>query len=623
MLNEAKKILQKYWGYSDFRPDQTTVIQSVLSKTDTLAILPTGGGKSICYQVPGLLFDGMVIVISPLIALMNDQVEGLKKVGVSAIAITSNMNYREVDIALENCVYNKYKFLYVSPERVNSDLFQQRFREMNISFIAIDEAHCISQWGFDFRPSYLKLNLLRELQPNTPILALTASAPEIVTKDIIKYLELKNHTLFQGNFSRPNLSYYFIKSEDKSNKIKQIFNKVKGSGIIYTYTRKQAREFSKWLNAQGLKSNFYHGGLSYEEREKSRLAWMNNTDPIMCATNAFGMGIDKPDVKIVAHSNLPLSVEAYYQEAGRAGRNGEKAWAILLYNDSDLIDLKARLSLSFPELKVIKQVYKMLSNYYFLPPGTGGGKSFLFEITEFCNRYNTKPVAVYNAIKFLEKEGYIMLSAASRSPSRVYINSSQKALYSYSLTDKVMGKTIDVLLRSYTGLFDDFQTINETLVAQRIQVDRKQIVKHLRQLNKLELITYREQSESPWLTFTEDVASEQNLRISPENYHNLKVRAFDRLEKFTQIITSTSQCRNVSILSYFGIQENDDCGICDICLSKTKRYLTDDKYKLVSNKIIQLSEKGHDNSAIIESFPSDQQKVAKHILRFLLDEEIL
>jgi ATP-dependent DNA helicase RecQ len=460
MIKKATLLLQKFWNYPDFRPDQKRVVESILQNKDTVALLPTGGGKSICYQVPGLVFEGTVVVISPLIALMNDQVAGLKKRNISAIAITSSMGYREVDIALENAVYDKYKFLYVSPERVKSDLFQQRLRDMNVSFFAIDEAHCISQWGFDFRPSYLQLKELRAIKPGVPVLALTASAPERVVKDIEENLELKNTNFITGQFLRPNLSYYFINTDNKSNQILKILKRQIGSGIVYTYTRKDAREFSKWLNSEGVKSDFYHGGMSYDNREKSRLAWMDNTNPIMCATNAFGMGIDKPDVKVVVHHGLPLSIDAYYQEAGRAGRNGEKAWAILLHNESDIIDLKLRLELSFPELAAIKHVYKVLTNFFLLPPGTGAGKSYPFHIAEICKRYKLKPITVYSSLKFLEKEGYLALSDSARTPSRLFITASQKHLYSYSLKDKQVGGSIEVLLRSYTGLFDDYQTIN-------------------------------------------------------------------------------------------------------------------------------------------------------------------
>ncbi|MGB0806320.1 MAG: RecQ family ATP-dependent DNA helicase [Salibacteraceae bacterium] len=623
MIQKAQEILQKYWNYPDFRPDQKRVVESILEGKDTLALLPTGGGKSICYQAPGLVMEGLVVVISPLIALMNDQVSGLKDRNIDAISISSSMNFKEVQIALDNAVYGKYKFLYVSPERVNSDLFQQKLKDMNVAFFAIDEAHCISQWGFDFRPSYLKLSVLRELKPECPILALTASAPERVVNDIKNHLNLNKENFISGNFLRPNLSYYFINTDNKNERILKILKKQIGSGIVYTYTRKDAREFAQWIKSEGIKADYYHGGMSYQDREKARLNWMNNKNPIMCATNAFGMGIDKPDVKLVLHQGLPLSIEAYYQEAGRAGRNGEKAWAILLYNDSDLMDLQTRLSMSFPELDFIKHIYKVLVNYYLVSPGTGAGKAYPFKIGEICKRYNLKPFEVFSSIKFLEKEGYLSLSDSARTPSRLFITTSQKALYNYSIKDKKIGNSIEVLLRSYTGLFDDFQTINESLLAQRIQVERKEIVKHFKQLHKMEMIVYREQTETPWITFIEDVVLPNNLRISPENYHHLKVIAKKRLRSFTQLIASKNQCRNTGILSYFGVQVSENCGICDICLLQRKSMFKDAKFLKFQKQIMDLKKQNVTEKLIINSFPETEREEVIQLIRFLKDEDLM
>ncbi|MFT6800982.1 MAG: ATP-dependent DNA helicase RecQ [Salibacteraceae bacterium] len=623
MINKARQVLQKYWNYPDFRPDQKRVVESILGNTDTLALLPTGGGKSICYQAPGLVMDGTVLVISPLIALMNDQVENLKSRNISAIAITSSMNYKEVQIALDNAVYGKYKFLYVSPERISGELFQQKLRDMTISLFAIDEAHCISQWGFDFRPSYLKLSVLREIKPDVPILALTASAPEKVIEDIRLNLCLKNESFITGNFIRPNLSYFFINTDNKANHILKILKKKMGSGIIYTYTRKDAREFAQWLKTEGIGADYYHGGMTYKDREKARLNWMSNQNPIMCATNAFGMGIDKPDVKLVVHQGLPLSIEAYYQEAGRAGRNGEKAWAILLYSTSDLDDLRSRLELSFPELDFIKHIYKVLINFYLVSPGTGAGKSFPFQISEICKRYKLKPIQVYSSMKFLEKEGYISLSDSARTPSRVFITTSQKALYNYGIKDKKIGKSIEVLLRSYTGLFDDFQTINESLLAQRIQIERKTLVYHFHQLHKMELIVYREQTETPWVTFTEDVALPQNLHISPKNYHNLKVISNQRLDAFIHLVESKNQCRNTIILDYLKVEPHKDCGICDVCISKRKVEFNQDKFVAMRSKIIKMHSQSIAYDKIIDSFSSTVKEDAIHLISYLKDEGIL
>lgn len=620
MISNATAILQKYWGYPDFRPDQKKVVASILSQKDTLALLPTGGGKSICYQVPGLVLEGMVVVISPLIALMNDQVQGLKDRNIPAIAITSSMNYKEVEIALDNAVYDKYKFLYVSPERVNGELFQQKLHDMKVSFFAIDEAHCISQWGFDFRPSYLKLSSLREIKPNCPLMAVTASAPPRVVDDIKKHLALKDENFITGNFIRPNLSYYFMETDNKAPQILSILKRQNDSGIVYTYTRKDAREFSNWLQFEGISTHFYHGGMTYTDREKSRIEWMQNKRKVMCATNAFGMGIDKPDVRLVIHHGLPLSIEAYYQEAGRAGRDGNKAWAILLHSASDIPDLHKRLDLSFPELDFIKHIYKVLVNFFLVSPGTGAGKSFPFRIEEICKRYNLKPFQVFSSIKFLEKEGYISLSDAARTPSRIFINVSQRALYSYGIKNKIIGNSIEVLLRSYTGLFDDFQTINETKLAQRIQLNRQTLVGHFRQLDKMEMLTYIEQTETPWITFTEDVVYQQNLRISPENYHHLKVLSKERLAAFIQLIELKNHCRNTFLLGYFGVAVEEDCGICDICIKKKKQKYAEANYTALISEIQSLAHSGLSHASILEKYPTNKQKMVTDLISFLIDE---
>lgn len=623
MIEKATSVLQKHWGYPDFRPDQKRVVESILLGSDTLALLPTGGGKSICYQAPGMVLEGTVVVISPLIALMNDQVSGLKDRNISAIAITSSMNFKEVQIALDNAVYGKYKFLYVSPERVNSDLFQQKLIDLKVSFFAIDEAHCISQWGFDFRPSYLKLSILRDLKPKAPILALTASAPERVVSDIRTFLCLKSESFITGNFLRPNLSYFFIKTDNKNQRILKILQKKLGSGIVYTFTRKDAREFAQWVSSEGVGADFYHGGMTYADREKARLNWMNNSNPIMCATNAFGMGIDKPDVKLVVHQGLPLSIEAYYQEAGRAGRNGDKAWAILLYNDSDLLDLQARLEMSFPALDFIKHMYKVLVNFFLVSPGTGAGKAYPFKIGDICKRYNLKPFEVFSSIKFLEKEGYVSLSDAARTPSRMFITTSQKNLYNYSIRDKNVGDSIEVLLRSYTGLFDDFQTINESLLAQRIQIDRKSIVHHFRQLHKMDMLIYREQTETPWITFTEDVVLPQNLRISPENYHQLKVISQERLNAFIGLIEVKNQCRNQVILNYFGVKAEEECGICDICISKRKAQFKEERFVTMQKQILEMHANSKPYEQIINTFKTDVREDAIQLFNFLKDEGLV
>lgn len=622
MIEQAEKHLQKHWGYPSFRPDQKRVIESVLAKKDTLALLPTGGGKSICYQASGLCFNGVIVVISPLIALMNDQVETLKSKGISAVAIHSGMRYKELDHTLESAVHNAYKFVYVSPERAQTQIFIERFKAMNVDLLAIDESHCISQWGFDFRPSYLKLLELRKYHPEVPILALTASATQKVKNDIVSYLDLKNHNEIVGNFERPNLSYYFIESDNKANKIAQILQKVNASGIVYTYTRKDAKEFSNWLNAQGISAGTYHGGMTNEQREKARLSWMQNTPLIMCATNAFGMGIDKPDVRTVVHHSLPLTIEAYYQEAGRAGRDGSKAYAIVVYNKSELTDLKFRLQADYPEIDVIKRVYLGLANFYQLPIGGGIDTAHPFNITDFCKRFNMKPITVFSAIKFLEKEGYVSLSEAARTPSRMHVTATQQELYNIQLGNKTLGKTIEVLLRSYSGLFDDFGTINEMAIAQRLQVPRQTVVGHFKQLHEMEAIEYREQSETPWITFTEEIIAQNNLRISPEVYHHQKELAFYRLKALTQLVLDKNTCRNTLILRYFDVATEKDCGICDVCMRK-KAVTTTSDFETKSTQIKALLLNGKSITEVLKSFPENQQKHTMEVYNYLIDFNLI
>lgn len=412
-------ILAKYWGYHSFRPLQEEIITSVLQGNDTLALLPTGGGKSVCFQVPALVQEGVCIVISPLIALMKDQVDNLQKKGISAIAITSAMHKREIDIAFDNCVYGNIKFLYLSPERLITPIAQARIQKMKVSLIAVDEAHCISQWGYDFRPSYLEIAKLRELQPKVPVLALTATATPEVVKDIQEKLRFKKANVLQKSFERKNLAYVVIGEEDKLSRLLKVVNNVGGTGVVYVRNRKKTQEVAAFLQKNKIPADFYHAGLTPGERSQKQDSWIKNKTRVIVATNAFGMGIDKPDVRFVVHLDLPDSLEAYFQEAGRAGRDEGKAYAVMLYNEADINDLKSNVEMSFPSVEEIRQTYQALANYYQLAVGSGEGAAFDFDISELCRNYKLEPVTVFNSIRFLEKEGYISATEAVYQPSRI------------------------------------------------------------------------------------------------------------------------------------------------------------------------------------------------------------
>ena len=483
-------ILSKYWGFSKFRALQEDIIQSVLDGKDTLALMPTGGGKSLCFQVPALLKPGICIVVSPLIALMKDQVENLKEKGIKAIAVISGMGKREVDIALDNCIYGDIKFLYLSPERLLSELVRVRLRHMQVNLIAIDEAHCISQWGYDFRPSYLHLAELREIHPNVPILALTATATERVAADIQLKLNFKQAQIFRKSFERKNLSYLVYNEENKLRKLFSIAKNVKGTGIVYVRNRRETQEVARQLTMQGISADFYHAGLDTPLRMKKQTAWKNSEVKVIVATNAFGMGIDKSDVRFVVHLDLPESLEAYYQEAGRGGRDEKKAYAVLLYNNSDVFQLKNRFEQQYPSIEEIKQIYHHLGNYYQLAFGAGEGLSLEFDLADFCNRFKLDPFRTLHALKFLEHDEYIALTETVFLASRVQVLSGSADLYRFQVEQPAYDQFIKVLLRSYGGIFDQLSAVKESDLGKRLGINKNEVVKILQKLQTLQIINY-------------------------------------------------------------------------------------------------------------------------------------
>lgn len=582
------EILEQHWGYRSFRPMQEEIINSVLKGNDTLALLPTGGGKSICFQVPALAKEGICVVVSPLIALMKDQVENLQKKNISAVAITSAMHKREIDIALDNCVYGKVKFLYLSPERLETEIVKVRLQKMKVNLIAIDESHCISQWGYDFRPSYLKIATLRELLPGIPVLALTATATPEVVKDIQEKLGFKKENVLQKSFERKNLAYIVQHEEDKLARLVKIANGVKGTGVVYVRNRKKTQEIASYLKSNNISADFYHAGLDNKQRDLKQQNWIENRTRVIVCTNAFGMGIDKPDVRFVVHIDLPDSLEAYFQEAGRAGRDEQKAFAVLLYNPGDKLELERNTENQFPPIEEIKSTYQALANYYQLATGSGMGVTFNFDIAQFCDTYNLQAITAHNCLKFIEKEGYIYLSDAVYKPSRIKFEVGREDLYKFQITHPTFDVFIKLLLRYYSGVFDDFAKINEYDLGKKLNVAQQDIVKRLNYLQQLNIITYIAQTELPQLTFTQPRVDARELSISKENYALLKKRATERMEAVLHYAESNHKCRSQLLLSYFGETDTYRCNQCDVCLEENKRILSNDEFDAIATQIKQL-----------------------------------
>lgn len=569
------QVLSKYWGYSTFRPVQEDIIRSVLAGHDTLALLPTGGGKSVCFQVPGMMLDGLTLVITPLIALMKDQVENLRKRGIPCEALYSGMSPREIDLALNHVMHGSSKFLYLSPERLLSLRFLELLPSMHIGLIAVDESHCISQWGYDFRPPYLRIAEIRQYLPGVPVLALTATATRTVVSDIQSKLGFRRVNVFEKSFERRNLAYMVIKEEDKLNRLLRVVSHVQGSAIIYVRNRRKTLEIAEFLRKNGVSADYYHAGLTSTEREKKQDAWKSGRKRIIVSTNAFGMGIDKADVRLVVHLDLPDSIEAYFQEAGRAGRDELEAYAVLLYEEADILDARHNLELSYPHPDLIRQVYQALGNYFQLAPGTGRDMAFDFEITEFSNQYSLKPVTVFNALKFIEREGYIVMSEAVDSPSRILINVRKDDLYRFQVENARFDPIIKTILRSYGGVFTEPVAFSEAELARRLSTSQEEIVKALRYLAEREILTYLPRKNKPQLTFSSEMIRAADLKISPENYAERKKDAFRRLEAMIEYASSIRNCRSRMLVGYFGQTDSRRCGMCDVCLKRNRAGLSE------------------------------------------------
>jgi len=580
-MSTIHQILTKHWGYSSFRPLQEEIILSVLDGSDTLALLPTGGGKSLCFQVPALAKDGVCLVVSPLIALMKDQVDNLKKRGISAAAIYSGMHPMEIRITLDNCRFGDIKLLYLSPERLATEAMREIIRVMKVSLLAVDEAHCISQWGYDFRPPYLDIAEVRSLLPGVPVLALTATATPKVVRDIQQRLGFKKENVFVKSFERKNLTYLVLKEENKMKRLVGILSKVKGPGIVYVRNRRHTKEISDFLRKNGISADFYHAGLAPAIRERRQSAWIKEESRIIVSTNAFGMGIDKPNVRIVVHLDLPDSVEAYFQEAGRGGRDEKKAFAVLLYENADIIDARHNLTLSYPELKTIRAVYQALGNYFQLPAGMGRDARFDFDLAAFAEQYNFQPVVVFNCLKFLEKEGYVMMTEGIRQPSRVHIKAAREELYRFQVEHERYDHLIKTMLRSYGGILSGFITFSEAELARRSGLDADETVKNLKHIARLGILDYIPATDKPQVIYLQERLDSRDLVISPENYRDRQRDASSRMEKMIAYAQSTSKCRSQALLSYFGECASKRCGQCDVCIERNKLDLNEMEFNTI------------------------------------------
>lgn len=567
-MNEIE-VLKQYWGHHSFRPLQEEIIRAVLDNRDTLALLPTGGGKSLCFQIPALMKEGICIVVSPLIALMKDQVENLKGKGINAVAIYAGMGKREIDILLDNCIYGKIKFLYLSPERLLSPIVRERIAYMNVNLIAIDEAHCISQWGYDFRPPYLQIVSLRDIHPQVPVIALTATATEFVRKDIVEKLALKDAAIFVQSFARKNLSYVVFDLDDKYKKLIDIITNVGGSGLVYVRNRRETADVALFLQRNHIAADFYHAGVEKDERFKKQEDWKRNKIKVMVATNAFGMGIDKPDVRFVVHLDLPESLEAYYQEAGRAGRDEQRAFAVLLANRSDQIALKTKYTDSFPSVEEIKKIYHYLGSYFQLAYGAGEGLTVSFDLADFCKRYQLGVIKTMSALKFLEHDGYITLSENIFLPSRVLFTAGNEDVYRFQIENAAYDPLIKTILRSYGGMFDHYANISESDIAKRLGISFNDVVRMLNNLQELGLLSYLQQTDQPQLQF---VRARVDLLHLDTDVKYIELRKKIQLEQINAVLaySSTFTCRTVQLLAYFDEPDAAKCGTCDVCLSEKR-----------------------------------------------------
>ena len=618
--HEPLQILQKYWGHAAFRPLQEDIIWSVLAGRDTLALLPTGGGKSVCYQIPALCKEGICIVISPLIALMKDQVHNLQRRGIPSAAIFSGMSRREIDLIFENACNGAYKLLYVSPERLRTELAQARIQRMNVNLLAVDEAHCVSQWGYDFRPPYLQIADLRPLVPDVPILALTATATSEVLEDIQEKLVFREKNVFRQSFVRSNLSYSVLYEANKREKLLDILRNVPGTGIVYVRSRGETKEIAKLLTDNRVSAGFYHAGLTPEERNTRQEAWMAGKIRIIVCTNAFGMGIDKPDVRVVVHLNLPDSLEAYFQEAGRGGRDGNKSYATLLYAPADADGLRFHLQATFPPIEQVRKVYQALGSYTQLAIGAGAGESFDFDLQHFCSTFKLEHAATHTALRLLEQEGWIALSDATGTAARAYITASREALYDYQIRNKQADTVLKVLLRAYPGINAHFADISETYMSQYAKLPPETIRQVLDAAQRENILIYEPRKDKPQLIFTRERVAAENMVIDQVRFNFRKQRAEERVEQAIRY-AETRHCRSRQLLAYFGEPESPPCGICDVCTGRHKTDLSTNNFETYERKIRQvLALEPLTFEEILKAFALKRHETVAQVVGYLLEE---
>ena len=620
-MNKYQEILKQYWGYDSFRDLQEEIITSIGEGKDTLGLMPTGGGKSITFQVPALAQEGICIVITPLIALMKDQVQNLRKRDIKALAIYSGMTRQEILTALENCIFGNYKFLYISPERLDTEIFRTKLRSMKVSMITVDESHCISQWGYDFRPAYLKIAEIRELLPEVPVLALTATAtPEVVT-DIQARLKFREGNVFRMSFERKNLAYIVRKTDNKTKELLYILQRISGSAIIYVRNRRRTKEITELLMNEGITADFYHAGLDNAVKDLRQKRWQSGEVRVMVATNAFGMGIDKPDVRIVLHLDLPDSPEAYFQEAGRAGRDGEKAYAVILYSKSDKTTLHKRMVDTFPDKEYILNVYEHLQYYYQMAMGDGFQCIREFNLEEFCRKFKYFPVPVDSALKILTQAGYLEYTDEQDNSSRILFTIRRDELYKLREMGKEAEALIQSILRSYTGVFTDYAYISEESLAIRTGLTRQQIYNILVTLTKRRIVDYIPRKKTPYIIYTRERLELRFLHIPPSVYEERKARYEARIKAMEEYVTTENVCRSRMLLRYFGEKNEHNCGQCDVCLSKrATNDLSEESYEEVKRQILDLLS----HNPLTPAETADQIKAEKEdigqVIRYLLDE---
>lgn len=623
-MNTPVAILQQYWGYNQFRPLQEDIVNAILAGQDTLALLPTGGGKSICFQVPAMMKPGLCLVVTPLIALMKDQVANLRKKEITAYSIYSGMQYKEVERILEAARRGGCKFLYVSPERLQSKLFQTYCDGLPVNMIAVDEAHCISQWGYDFRPAYLQVADIRSFFPNAPVLALTASATPRVQTDICDKLLMKDAKVFTKSFARANLSYSVLEETTKIDKVKHILDRVPGCGIVYCRNRKRTKEIASLLELQGISASYYHAGLPQAERAARQEAWINNETSIMVCTNAFGMGIDKPDVRIVVHYDMPDSLEAYYQEAGRAGRNEEKAYAVLLYNEDELAEMQERIALQFPTLEEIREVYQAIVNYLQVPVGSAEGMYFDFDINDFARTFQLNLTITYSAVKLLEQEGVLQLSESVFLPSRAEFVTNKDSLYEFENAYPALEEIIKTLLRTYEGIFDTAVPIYERQIGRIMLMEDDDIAAQLQQLHQYGILKYHPRRDEPQLTFLQERVSSQNLRINMARVEVRKKVYTDRLDAMFAYVRNRDTCRTQQIVQYFGEKEAAPCGVCDTCLKKKAQPIDAAAFKRISDTVISFLKEQPLLFSLLQNKMSDVKRSdLMDVLQFLNEEGLV